>query len=94
MCMTNRQYDNRMKKLADLEAQKKELEEKIKVLQDEIKEDMGDLEEVETDNFIIRWTKTISNRFDTTTFKKEQKALYDQYLTSSESRRFSFKAIA
>lgn len=94
MCMTNRQYDNRLRKLSELEAQKKELEEQIKALQEEIKSDMGDTEEIDTGKWIVRWTKSISNRFDTTAFKKSHKKLYDEFCKASESRRFSYKAIA
>lgn len=91
MCYTNRQIDNRMKKLAELEAQKKELEEQIKALQEDIKQDMGDLEEIDTGKWIVRFTKVISNRFDSAAFKKDHAGLYATYQRPTESRRFSYK---
>lgn len=91
MCYTNRQIDNRLKKLAELEAQKKELEEQIKAIQEDLKADMGDLEEIDTGKWIVRWTKSISNRFDTTAFKKAHSKLYKDFCKETESRRFSYK---
>lgn len=94
MCMTNRQYDNRLRKLQDLEEQKKALEVQIRTLQDEIKRDMGDLEEVNTGKWIVRFTKVMSNRFDSAAFKKAHSRLYNEFCRSAESRRFSYKATA
>lgn len=91
MCMTNRQYDNRLKKLAELEEQKKALDEQIKALQDEIKQDMGDTEEINTGKWIIRFTRVVSSRFDSTSFKKEHAKLYKDFCKATESRRFSYK---
>lgn len=94
MCYTARQIDNRMKKLAELEAQKKALDEQIAAIKADLQADMGDLEEVTTDKWIVRFTKTVSNRFDSTAFKKAHKKLYDEFCKPSESRRFSYKGIA
>ena len=94
MCMTNRQVDNRLKKLQALEEQKKELETMIKALQEELKEDMGDLEEIETGHFLLRYTKVVSSRFDSAAFKKEHAKLYKELCRPAESRRFSYKETA
>lgn len=91
MCMTNRQYDNRLKKLQALEEQKKAIEAEIKALQDEIKADMGDVEEVDTGKWIVRFTTVISKRFDSAAFKKDHAGLYATYTRPTESRRFSYK---
>lgn len=94
MCMTERQYDNRLKKLQALEEQKKELEAAIKALQDELKADMGDLEEIQTGHFLLRYTKVVSTRFDSTAFKKAHSKLYKDFCKETESRRFSYKETA
>lgn len=92
MCYTMRQYDNRVRKLARLEAEKKDIEKQIQELQDEIKNSMGDLEAVETELYKISFPFVTSNRFDTTRFKREQAPLYAAYLKESTTRRFSYAA--
>ena len=58
---------------------------------DEIKAVMNEqaTEEMTVDTHIVRWTTTLSNRFDTTTFKKEHNEMYKQYTKQTTSRRFS-----
>lgn len=75
----------------ELEERKAELEKEIEILKDELKEDMEakGVEELQTGNFIIRWKKFISSRFDSKAFAKEHEALYNQYLKEKESRRFT-----
>lgn len=46
-------------------------------------------EEMTVGKHIVRWTTTLSNRFDTTTFKKEHAEMYKQYTKQTTSRRFS-----
>ena len=91
MCYTNRQYDNRMKKLAELEEKKKALEAEIDAIINDLKADMGDMELVETGKWVIRWTKVSSNKFDSASFKKDHAALYASYQKPTSSRRFSYK---
>lgn len=90
--MTERMIDNRVKKLRGIEAQIKELEKQAEALKNEIKTEMGEAETYETPLFIIRWTNTTSNRFDSTAFKKEHSALYTEYLKQICSRRFTVTA--
>ena len=61
--MTERQIENRVKKLKAIEKQRKDLEAQEKALKEEIKRDMESkgLEELKTKNFIIRWKEIISN---------------------------------
>ena len=91
--MTDATIDRRMKKLQELEGQKAELEAKINEIKDSMKAELGEAEQIETDNFIIRWTRTITNRFDSTAFKKDHAKLFAAYTKPSESRRFSYAVI-
>ena len=91
MCYSNRQIDNRIKKLQELEAQKKELEALISGLKEDIQADMGDDEIRQTDRFIIRYTTVKTSRFDSKAFKAEHAALYSQYTKETHSRRFTYK---
>lgn len=88
--LTDRQVNNRLDKIAALEAQIKALEEAKNALKAEVIAAMGDLRE--TDKYTVHNTTVTTNRFDSTRFKKDHKDLYDEYLKASTSTRFSYKA--
>lgn len=89
--MTEKQIENRIKKLQIIEAKQKELEEQAEALKAEIKADMESkgLDELETKNFIIRWKEVISNRLDGKALKAALPEIYSQYCKASTSRRFT-----
>ena len=58
-------------------------------LRDLIKEEMLRQEELEAGAYIIRWTSVLSNRFDTTAFKKEHNDIYLKFTKQIQSKRFS-----
>lgn len=60
-------------------------------LREAIKEEMvvRDTEELIVGNYIIRWTSILSNRFDTTSFKKKYGEIYKQFTKQVSSRRFT-----
>lgn len=60
-------------------------------IRDSIKAEMAEreTEELIAGNYIIRWTSVLSNRFDTTGFKKVYGDLYKAFTKQSASRRFS-----
>lgn len=88
--MTERQIENRIKKIEELEAQKKAIEEQISSLKAEVQEQMQDSETMETAHYTIRWTKVTSERFDSKSFKSKHAELFSEYVKSIESRRFSY----
>ena len=63
-------------------------------LRDSIKAEMMErnVEELEAGAYIIRWTSVLSNRFDTTGFKKAYGELYKAFTKQTASRRFSISA--
>lgn len=63
-------------------------------IRDSIKAEMLalDTEEMTAGQYIVRWTSVLSNRFDTTAFKKAHGELYKEYTKQSASRRFSISA--
>ena len=65
--------------------------EQFKAIQDEIKAEMltQQTEEMTAGKFIVRWTSVLSNRFDTTAFKKVYGDLYKAYTKQTASKRFS-----
>ena len=63
-------------------------------LRDSIKEEMAEreTEELIAGNYIVRWTSVLSNRFDTTAFKKVYGDLYKAFTKQRQSRRFTISA--
>ncbi len=89
--MGERALENRIKRLKELEEQKKELDAKITVLQEEIKKEMKSkgTEELKVGIFIIRFTSVLSNRLDTKKFKEKYAELYKEYTKPVASMRFT-----
>ena len=48
-----------------------------------------DTEELEAGKYIVRWTSVLSNRFDSTAFKKQHSELYKSFTKQVASKRFS-----
>ena len=89
--MTNKQLDNRVKKLQSIEAQMKELEEQADAIRAEIKADLeakGE-EEHDTGSFMIRWKEIISRRLDSKALKAALPDVFAAYSRESTSRRFT-----
>jgi predicted phage-related endonuclease len=63
-------------------------------IRDEIKAEMldRDTEELVAGAYIVRWTSILSNRFDTTSFKKVYGDLYKAFTKQVSSKRFSISA--
>ena len=51
-----------------------------------------EVEELIAGQYIIRWTSVLSNRFDSTAFKKVLPDLYKAYTKQVSSRRFTITA--
>jgi len=90
--MTDRQIENRIKKIQELEAQQKELDAKIDAIKAEIKADMTEksVDEITTANgFVIRWKEIVSNKLDSKELKKALPEIYKQFVRMSSCRRFT-----
>ena len=63
-------------------------------IRDRIKGEMlsRDTEELIAGRFIVRWTSVLTNRFDSTAFKREHGDLYKDYVKQVSSKRFSVAA--
>ena len=77
--------------LQELEGFMEELRAEADTVRDAIKAEMmaRGVEEMEVGKFIIRWTPVLSNRFDSTAFKKLYGELYKSFTKQTASRRFS-----
>lgn len=71
-----------------------EAQAEAEALRDSIKNEMleNDTEEMVVGAYIIRWTSVLSNRFDTTAFKKIYGDLYKAFTKQTASRRFTITA--
>lgn len=89
--MSTNEMESKIAKLQEWETIIEEAKAEAEALKDEIKSEMiaRETEEMEAGRFICRWTSVLSNRFDTTAFKKEHADMYKQYTKQTTSRRFS-----
>ena len=87
----DRALDNRIRKIKELEAQKKALEAEINSLKDEIRRDMTARSEEEhrTKNYVIRFKQIVSNSFDSKAFKAENPEMYASYLVQGSTKRLT-----
>ena len=89
--MSANEMTTKIEALRDLEELIEEAKAEAETLRDEIKAVMlsRNTEEMSFGQYIIRWTSVLSNRFDTTGFKKAYGDLYKQYTKQTASRRFT-----
>ena len=89
--MSRNELITKIEALQEWEAIMEEAKAEAEALRDIIKNEMLEqgTEELEAGAYIIRWTSVLTNRFDTTAFKKEHKELYKQFTKQIASKRFS-----
>ena len=73
------------------EAMMEEMKFQADAIRNEIKAEMDarDLEEMIAGQYIVRYTSVLSNRFDSTAFKRVLPEIYKAYTKQVSSRRFS-----
>ena len=89
--MSNIEITGKIEALKDLESLIEEAKAEAEALRDEIKSEMlnRNTEEMEAWQYIVRWTSVLTQRFDTTAFKKVMPDVYKEYTKQVRSRRFS-----
>ena len=92
--MSQNELVAKIESLNEWEALMQEAKEQTEAIRDSIKAEMleRDTEELNAGKYIIRWTSVLSNRFDTTAFKKKYGELYKTFTKQTASRRFSISA--
>ena len=92
--MSTIEITSKIEDLKQLEALIEEAKAEAESIRDEIKAEMvnRDTEELEVGSHIIRYTSVLSNRFDSTAFKKVMPDVYKAYTKQTASRRFSISA--
>ena len=89
--MTKNEMIKKIEELQELETFIEEIKAEAETIKDSIKAEMldRDIEELAAGQYIVRWTSILSNRFDTTSFKKQFGDLYKSFTKQTCSRRFS-----
>ena len=89
--MSTVEITSKIEALKDLESLIEEAKAEAEALRDEIKTEMlsRNTEELEAGQYIVRWTSVLTQRFDTTAFKKVMPEIYKEYTKQVSSRRFS-----
>ena len=89
--MSTVEITSKIDALKDLESLIEEAKAEAEALRDEIKAEMlsRNTEEMEAGQYIVRWTSVLTQRFDSTAFKKVMPDVYKEYTKQVSSRRFS-----
>lgn len=89
--MSKNELISKIEALNEWEALMEEARSEAEAIRDSIKAEMldRDTEELTVGQYIIRWTPVLSNRFDSTAFKKLYGELYKAFTKQTASRRFS-----
>ena len=89
--MSTTELTAQIESLRALEELIEEAKAEAETLRDTIKQEMlnRDTEELSAGQYIVRWTSVLSQRFDTTSFKKVMPEVYKAYTKQVSSRRFT-----
>lgn len=82
---------SKIEALKEWEALAAEAAAEIEALKDSIKAELNarGVEELEAGSHIVRFTTVVSNRLDTTALKKSMPEVYEGFLKTSTSKRFT-----
>ena len=92
--MSTTELTAQIESLRALEELIEEAKAEAETLRDSIKQEMlnRDTEELSAGQYIVRWTSVLTQRFDTTSFKKVMPEVYKAYTKQISSKRFSISA--
>lgn len=89
--MTNIQMKETVNELLEMEALLEETKAIVEGLKDSLKAELVErnVESIDLDEHIVRYVNVISNRFDSTNFKKQFPEMYKEWTKAVPSKRFS-----
>ena len=92
--MSTHELTAQIESLRALEELIEEAKAEAETLRDTIKQEMlaQNVEELTAGQYIVRWTSVLSQRFDSTAFKKVMPEVYKAYTKQISSRRFTIRA--
>lgn len=89
--MANNELLNKIQALNEWEALMEEAKAEAEAIRDELKLEMlsRGTEELEVGQYMVRYQSIVSNRFDSSAFKKALPEVYKTFIRQSTSKRFS-----
>lgn len=86
-----KEFAEKIRQIKELEQQKKQLEEGIDEIKNDIKTymDKNRTSELTVDVFTVHYTEIATERFDSKALRKADEELYNKYLKTGTSKRFS-----
>ena len=92
--MSKNELISKIEALNEWEALMEEARAEAEAIRDSIKAEMleRNTEELTAGAYIIRWTSVLTQRFDSTTFKRLYADLYKDFTKPVSSRRFTISA--
>ena len=86
--MSTNEIKAKAAELKELKAMREELDAEIAAIEDAIKAEMGEHEQIVAGPFKIIWKAVTSSRFDSARFKKDHAELAAAYTKTTTTRRF------
>lgn len=92
--MATNELLNKIEALNEWEELLEQAKAEAEALRDSIKQEMlnRNTDEMEVGQYIVRWTSVLTQRFDSTSFKKAMPDVYKAFIKQSASRRFTITA--
>ena len=89
--MATNELLNKIEALNEWEALMEEARAEAEAIRDSIKQEMLErgTEELEVGQYMVRYQSIVSNRFDSSAFKKALPEVYKSFIRQSTSKRFS-----
>lgn len=89
--MSINEMESKIERLREWESLIAEAQAEAEAIKDEIKREMNarNTEELTSGKFIVRWTSVLTQRFDSTAFKKALPDVYKAFTKQTASRRFT-----
>ena len=89
--MATNELLNKIEALNEWEELLEQARQEAEAIRDEIKQEMlnRNTDEMEVGQYIVRWSSVLTQRFDSTSFKKAMPDVYKAFTKQTASRRFS-----
>ncbi len=89
--MSTTEMTSKVEQLRAMEAIIADMSKAADEIRDEIKAEMTrrGTQEMEVEQYIVRWTAVLTQRFDTTSFKRALPDVYKAFTKQTASRRFT-----
>ena len=86
--MSIKEIESVVRELQELRRMKEELETEISSLEDAIKSEMGDREQLTAGAYRIDWKTVVTSRLDTAALKKALPEIAERFMKQTTTRRF------